>query len=218
MINSILNCICRLYKVIVYHNVNVHIHPSVKFNSSSLFSGYNRIHARSNVSNTSIGRNTFVGLNCHLVNATIGSFCSIAHDVKVEDSTHPTNTFVSTSPVFYSIYKQTGQSFVTKNLFNEFLTIEGRSCIIGNDVWIGANVLIKGGIRIGDGAIVAMGAVVTKDVEPYTIVAGVPAKPIRKRFSDSDIERLVESKWWECDDAVLRHKVEMFSNISNYSI
>jgi len=157
-------------------------------------------------------------LNCHLVNVSVGSFCSIAHDVRIEDSTHPSHTSVSTSPVFYSTGKQTGQSFVEHNIFNEFLLIDGKSCIIGNDVWIGANVTIKGGVRIGNGAIIAMGAVVTKDVEPFTIVAGIPARVVRKRFSDEEIELLERTRWWDKDDALLRQKVEMFSNINKYNI
>ncbi|MDE6773391.1 MAG: CatB-related O-acetyltransferase, partial [Treponemataceae bacterium] len=69
--------------------------------------------------------------------------------------------------------------------------------VVGNDVWIGQNVTIMPGIRIGDGAIIGARAVVTKDVPPYTIVGGVPAKPIRKRFSDDVIEKLLKLKWWD---------------------
>ena len=69
--------------------------------------------------------------------------------------------------------------------------------VIGNDVWIGYEAVILAGVTIGDGAIIGARAVVTKDVPPYTIVGGVPAKPIRKRFSDSDISRLLELRWWD---------------------
>ena len=70
---------------------------------------------------------------------------------------------------------------------------------IGNDVWIGEHVMIKRGVKIGDGVIIAAGSIVTKEVEPYSIVAGVPAKLIRKRFDDSTIERLMKLKWWNYD-------------------
>lgn len=69
--------------------------------------------------------------------------------------------------------------------------------IIKNDVWIGEKVIIKGGVQIGDGAIIAAGAVVTKDVDPYTIVGGVPASPIKKRFDDDIIDALMKLRWWD---------------------
>ena len=69
--------------------------------------------------------------------------------------------------------------------------------VVGNDVWIGYEAVILAGVTIGDGAIIATRAVVTKDVPPYTIVGGVPAKPIRKRFSDEEIDQLLELKWWD---------------------
>jgi acetyltransferase-like isoleucine patch superfamily enzyme len=69
--------------------------------------------------------------------------------------------------------------------------------ILKNDVWVGARVIIKGGVEIGDGAVIGAGSVVTKDVDPYTIVAGVPAKPIKKRFDDDVIETLMKLRWWD---------------------
>ena len=218
MVKKLIILLWRLCYIIYYRTRYIYLHPSVKFDRLTSFEGYNRIHKGTQIFSSNIGRNTFIGTNCDLPYAEIGSFCSIAHNVSVEFSTHPSHTFVSTSPVFYSTGKQTGQSFVEHNIFNEFLLIDGKSCIIGNDVWIGANVTIKGGVRIGNGAIIAMGAVVTKDVEPFTIVAGIPARVVRKRFSDEEIELLERTRWWEKDDALLRQKVEMFSNINKYNI
>ena len=83
---------------------------------------------------------------------------------------------------------------------------------IGNDVWIGQNVLLKGGIRIGDGAIIAMGAVITKDVPPFAIVGGVPARVIRYRFSQSDIEQITQTQWWNKEDQWLKCHAHLFSN------
>lgn len=85
--------------------------------------------------------------------------------------------------------------------------------IIGNDVWIGARAMILSGVKIGDGAVIAAGAVVTKDVEPYTIVGGVPAKPIRKRFTDEQIDALIKLKWWDKDDVWMRDHAAMFRHV-----
>lgn len=124
--------------------------------------------------------------------------------------------FISTSPVFFSTLKQAVETFVDKNLFDEQMEIEGYKCIIGNDVWIGSKVLIKGGVRIGDGAIVAMGSIVTKDVPPYAIVGGVPAKVIRYRYSESEIQQLLKFKWWNRDVEWIKSNAHLFSVESKF--
>ncbi len=98
----------------------------------------------------------------------------------------------------------------------EYLTIDGYNAIIGNDVWIGSNVLIIGGIKIGDGAIVAAGAVVTKDVPPYAIVGGIPARIIRFRFDKEQINKLLELKWWNKDDDWLIKNNYLFCNVEMF--
>ena len=110
---------------------------------------------------------------------------------------------------FYSLQKQSGFTFTDKALFEES---NGR-VKIGNDVWIGTRAIITDGVTIGDGAIVAAGAVVTKDVEPYTIVGGVPAKPIRKRFTDEQIAFLQDLNWWDRETEWLKNNSASFQNI-----
>ena len=88
--------------------------------------------------------------------------------------------------------------------------------IIGNDVWIGSNVLLLPGISIGDGAIIAAGAVVTKDIEPYSIVGGVPAKEIRKRCSEEKIKKLIQLKWWNWEEKTIAKKIELFWDIDKF--
>ena len=130
--------------------------------------------------------------------------------------THPTKGYISSSPIFYSTKKQCGQSYVSTNSFEEESKVDGNYAIIGNDVWIGAWVKIKGGVRIGDGAIIAMGAIVTKDVPPYAVVGGVPAKIIRYRFSDDIILKLLEKKWWNKPDQWLRENAHLINNIETF--
>ena len=146
--------------------------------------------------NSSINKHSFCGYDCDINYCDIGSFTSIANGVIVGGGMHPIS-WVSTSPVFYI-----GRDSI-KAKFSEYEREDVKKTIIGNDVWIGNNCLIKQGVNIGTGSVIGMGSVVTKDVEPYTIVAGNPAKIIRKRFDDQLIERLLKSSWWDFSDSKL---------------
>lgn len=122
----------------------------------------------------------------------IGKFCSIACGTKFlfNSANHTLNSLSTyTFPIFYDEWQQ--EVIPTKAWDNK------GDIVIGNDVWIGYEAVILAGVTIGDGAIIGTRAVVTKDVEPYTIVGGVPARPIRKRFSDENINTLLSLKWWD---------------------
>lgn len=123
----------------------------------------------------------------------VGRFTSIAAEVKNAQGVHPiTSPYVTTSPMFFSLKKQSGITFAKKQLFDEM-----RAPIsIGNDCWIGQRAFFVGGLTIGDGAVVLAGAVVTKDVPPYAIVGGVPAKILKYRYDEETIQFLLEKKWW----------------------
>lgn len=123
----------------------------------------------------------------------IGKFCSIACGVRFlfNSANHRLNS-LSTYP-FPIFFEEWGlsKSHVTNAWDNK------GDIVIGNDVWIGYEAVILAGVKIGDGAIIGTRSVVTKDVPPYTIVGGVPAKPIRKRFSDDTIAALLAERWWD---------------------
>lgn len=156
--------------------------------------------------NTTLGDYTYVGYNSTMNNVTIGKFCSISKNVNIGLGTHPIN-FVSTSPIFFSLRNGTGYSWVDKTYFVD----TPARVIIGNDVWIGMNVTIMGGINVGDGSIIGSHALVTKDVPPYAIVGGVPAKIIKYRFPPEIIEKMIRSEWWNLSDQELKTKLNHFN-------
>ena len=181
---------------------------------NTVFGGMNKICRNAYVKNTFLGFESYIGADSYIVDTTIGKFSSIGDSVKIINSTHPLEPFVSTHPVFYS--KNRLGSFVNDNLFEECIRIGSCSVQIGNDVWIGSNVLIKGGVSIGNGAVIGMGSVVVKDVPPFSIVGGVPAKVIRYRFTEEQRLALAEYDWWDRDIAWLEEHSALFSNIDSF--
>jgi acetyltransferase-like isoleucine patch superfamily enzyme len=149
--------------------------------------------------NVSIGKYTYVSSYADIRGigsaACIGNYCSVARGVKIMSSgqVHSLDS-ISTFP-FYLIDRALDRA--------DFMRHRG-DVIIGNDVWIGADAIIMPGVKVGDGAVIGAGAVVTKDVEPFQIVAGVPAKPVRKRFADALCAAIADSKWWDCDYSELK--------------
>jgi len=150
-----------------------------------------KIYPFSIVTNTFIDDYSYISYSCTINNCNIGKFCSIAKGVKIGLGKHPIN-FISTSPLFYS-----PNNPLRKVLTKELKFIDNMSVTIGNDVWIGANVIILDGVNIGNGAIIGANSVVTKNIEPFSIVGGVPGKEIRKRFSEDIIKAIESSKWWD---------------------
>ena len=160
--------------------------------------------------NVIIGKYTYIGKNSFITNTEIGKFCSIGPNFCSGPGIHPVNG-ISTSPVFYSSNPPVGMPFSSKSKI-----IENKKVYIGNDVFIGANVTILDGITVNDGAIVGAGAVVTKNVEPYSIVTGIPAKIIKYRFEKEYIDELLELKWWNFDDDKLKLVEKYFFDIEKF--
>ena len=152
-----------------------------------------------------VGAYSYIANNTDIEDAIIGKFCSIADNCRIGMGGHAL-TNISTSPIFVEKINGCKESWseVDVNPTKE------RKVIIGNDVWIGSHVLINGGVTIGDGAVIGAGAVVVKDVPPYAIVGGVPAKIIRYRFAPEIIEKLQQSAWWDMTPVELKEKIKLF--------
>ena len=154
--------------------------------------------------NSKIGKYTRIKPFCVIKNANIGNYCSIANDVRIGLGKHPTG-LISTNSIFY----KTGirKDWAVHIDYNEEETIN-----IGNDVWIGNGAIIMDGITVGNGAIIGARALVTKDIPPYAIVGGIPAKIIKYRFDEETINLLQKSQWWDLPDKTIENILPIFTN------
>jgi acetyltransferase-like isoleucine patch superfamily enzyme len=177
----------------------------------SKFGKHNTVHEYTIFSHSSIDDCSYIGPRCTLGYVSIGRYSCVGPETMIGLGVHPSNTMISIHPAFFSNQAQAGFTFVKSQLFEEF-----KPTTIGNDVWIGARVVIIGGIDVGDGAVIGAGSIVTRDVAPYSIVAGNPARVIGSRFNQETIDYLLSSKWWDKDMSWIEANANNFSNIDNF--
>jgi len=157
----------------------------------------NLMHNTTVYASTSLGRYTYINVNTVIYpNVSIGRYCSIARNCEIGVANHPID-WLSTHPFQFDL-----TIFKNNDDYNHVIKKDWKlhsKTMIGSDVWIGAKVIINTGISIGHGSIIAGGAVVTKDVPPYAIVGGIPAKIIKYRFEENVIIKLLDLEWWKID-------------------
>ena len=158
---------------------------------------------------SSLGDYSYIGGNSRIIHADIGKFCSIAGETRIGMGTHTLDN-ISTSPIFTEAKNGTKHSWVKESTINPYKRV-----VVGNDVWIGVRTMVMGGVKIGDGAVIGAGSIVTKDVPPYAVVAGVPAKVIRFRFPQDQIDVLLAHPWWVLTEEKLRKRIELFQDSEN---
>lgn len=174
--------------------------------STNNISKFAKINRFVKIKNSEVGNYSYIGNNCDITNTKIGHFCSIADNCRIGTASHTLNN-ISSSPIFTLKNNGTGTSWTHDNIRHNN---EVKKVIIGNDVWIATHVIIKDGITIGNGAIIGAGAVVVKDIPPYAVVGGVPAKVIKYRFEQPVIDRLLELQWWNASDEKLKNNIKYF--------
>lgn len=221
MIKKILaNIYYFFYKKKLQYKFKLKLGEKVYINRSSTFEGSNFLAKYSALQDSHMGYGSYIAERSVIRKTLIGKYSSIGPDVKCIFGKHPSHTFVSTHPAFFSTLKQAGFSYTKEQLFKEYektLDAAGNySIIIGNDVWIGAGVSLMDGVTIGDGAILAANSLIVKDVEPYTIVGGVPAKVIKYRFEKDEIEFLNQFKWWEKKENWIKENSTEFKDIKKF--
>jgi len=169
-----------------------------------------KIEAGSSFVKSSMDRYSSCGYDCTIINCKIGSFASIADNVSIGLSSHPMH-YISMSTVFLS-----HRDSVPHKLGNHLTPCIPKITHIGSDVWIGKSAMIKQGVTVGHGAVIGMGAVVTKDVPPYAIVAGNPARVIRYRFDEKTIKLLLAAEWWNLETGQLRILAQSFNDVDSF--
>ena len=160
-----------------------------------------RLERNNQIVYSNLGRYCYTGGNTIIKNADLGSFNSIAWNVSIGGNTHDLNHITTHSFLVYSKWNMGGDGnwgFVKKK------------CEIGHDVWIGASANILRGVSIGNGAVIGAASVVTRDVPPYAIVVGNPARVIRLRCKEEWIERLQQLRWWELPEEIIRENLALF--------
>jgi acetyltransferase-like isoleucine patch superfamily enzyme len=156
-----------------------------------------------------VGDRSYIEAYCRIGSARIGKFTAIAPGCHIGLAEHPASLAASLHPIFYRRDPARGFDFAPHTYREEVTTTT-----LGNDVWVGAGALIRGGVAVGDGAVIGAGAVVTKDVPPYAVVAGVPARVLRYRFEPDDIAFLQRIRWWDWSEEVLRRHHTAFHDLA----
>lgn len=173
---------------------------------------YTQIQAHSVLNGVIFGDFSYCAGYNQIYYAEIGKFCSIASFVRINPGNHPAYMRVAQHHFTYR-----SQLFRMGDDDEEFFEWRKKSPVkIGNDVWIGHNACIMPGVTVGDGAVIGTGAIVTKDVEPYSVVVGVPAEKIKMRFSDDLVSKIEKCRWWDWDYETIRQRLKDFRNLNDF--
>lgn len=177
--------------------------------TDSTFGAYTEIGQGSRIAHSAFGDYSYCDRYADIANTTVGKFSNIASFVRVGATDHP----LQTATLHHFLYRSNDYWDDVEADADFFAQRRSRRATIGHDTWIGHAAMIKPDVTVGHGAVVAAGAIVTKDVEPYQIVAGTPAKPIRRRQPPDIAARLIALAWWDWDHTRLRDSLADFRRL-----
>ncbi len=182
---------------------NIHKTASVR---KSKLGSYTDIGANVSLIETQVGDYTYFAGDASAIYAAIGKFCSIASHVRINPGNHPQWRVMQ----HHCTYRRVRYGFDQRDDEEFFQWRRENAVTIGHDVWLGHGVIVMSGVNIGTGAIIGSGAVVTKDIPPYAVAVGVPAKVIKMRFESDIIEKIISVAWWDWDRATLENRFQDF--------
>ena len=202
-----------------YLDENIYADYDTWIDIHTKFEGRNAIVSGVHLNNCKIGYASYIARNTVFSYVQIGRYSCIGPNIKVVQGQHPTKKFVSVHPMFYSTQSVIRKSYVQNSIFDEYkYTQNGYVIEVGNDVWIGDGATIMEGVCIADGTIIASGANVVKDTEPYSIVGGNPARLIRYRFNEDQIDFLIKLQWWNKEEGWIEEHAKYFDDIKRFQI
>ena len=177
--------------------------------TDATFGAYVEVGAHTNLAQVEIGDYSYCARGCDFANVTIGKFANIASNVRIGATDHP----LDKASLHHFLYRSASYWDDATDDADWFALRRTRRATIGHDTWIGHGAQIKPEVTVGHGAVVASGAIVTKDVAPYTIVGGVTATRIRDRYAPGIGDRMMALAWWDWDHATLRARLDDFRNL-----
>lgn len=205
----------RIYRDVTLNACSIGEHTTVGDYSRlicSLLGKHVDIYRYALIQHCALGDFSYVGKSFVGLYTKIGKFCAISWNVSVGGANHDYSRIAQHAFIYSPSFGLLGEETPAYDRF-------ANECTIGNEVWIGCNSVINREVTIGDGAVVAAGAVVTRDVAPYTIVAGVPARPIKMRCTEEQAAELVSLQWWNLPETVIKENIKVFQEqISDRSI